>query len=332
MGRVGGRRTNQALLVLTAGAVGTGLAMFAVGSGWNRWATLAHGAIAVALVALVPWKSAIARRGLRRRGPWSAAPSLALAVAVLTALVTGLAHRTGGRELGPLLVMQVHVAAAVAAAALTTWHVATRPVPLPVRSTDLGRRTALRGGLLAGGAAAVTVALPHASDRYTRSLERGSFDPQRMPVTQWFLDEVAVVPVPPWRLQVGVRTWDLAQLVELGTEERTATLDCTGGWYATQRWRGVPLDRLLDASGTPAHGRRSIEVRSTTGYRRRFPAADAGVLLLATLVGGAPLSPGHGYPARLVAPGRRGFWWVKWVDRIDVDDRPWWWQPPLPLR
>jgi DMSO/TMAO reductase YedYZ molybdopterin-dependent catalytic subunit len=26
---------------------------------------------------------------------------------------------------------------------------------------------------------------------------------------------------------------------------------------------------------------------------------------------------------RLVAPGRRGFWWVKWVARLDVVDEPW---------
>jgi DMSO/TMAO reductase YedYZ molybdopterin-dependent catalytic subunit len=73
-------------------------------------------------------------------------------------------------------------------------------------------------------------------------------------------------------------------------------------------------------------------VRSATGYARRFPLGDAPHLLLATRVGGAPLSAGHGFPARLVAPGRRGFWWVKWVDAIEVDDVAWWWQPPLPLR
>ena len=45
----------------------------------------------------------------------------------------------------------------------------------------------------------------------------------------------------------------------------------------------------------------------------------------------APLSVGHGFPARLVAPGRRGFWWVKWVDRIELQTTPWWWQPPFPV-
>ena len=39
-------------------------------------------------------------------------------------------------------------------------------------------------------------------------------------------------------------------------------------------------------------------------------------MLLATHVGGEPISPGHGAPVRLVAPNRRGFQWVKWVDRI----------------
>jgi DMSO/TMAO reductase YedYZ molybdopterin-dependent catalytic subunit len=105
-----------------------------------------------------------------------------------------------------------------------------------------------------------------------------------------------------------------------------ATLDCTGGWYAEQTWRGARLDRLLDG----ADGE-SIVVRSITGYSRRFPRSDAAALLVATHVGDAPLSAGHGAPARLVAPGRRGFWWVKWITAIDVDDEPWWWQPPFPL-
>jgi transposase-like protein len=34
----------------------------------------------------------------------------------------------------------------------------------------------------------------------------------------------------------------------------------------------------------------------------------------------------------LVAAGKRGFEWVKWVDRIDANEGPSWLQPPLPLR
>jgi DMSO/TMAO reductase YedYZ molybdopterin-dependent catalytic subunit len=71
-------------------------------------------------------------------------------------------------------------------------------------------------------------------------------------------------------------------------------------------------------------------VTSLTGYVRRLPSGDAGRLLLATRVGDAPLSAGHGFPARLVAAARRGFWWVKWVDRIALSEVPWWWQAPFP--
>ena len=34
---------------------------------------------------------------------------------------------------------------------------------------------------------------------------------------------------------------------------------------------------------------------------------------------------------RLAAPGRRGFWWVKWVTSIELTPSPWWRQPPYPL-
>ena len=73
-------------------------------------------------------------------------------------------------------------------------------------------------------------------------------------------------------------------------------------------------------------------MRSVTGYSRRFAPDELGDLLLATSMGGAPLLPVLGAPVRLVAPGRRGFWWVKWVAAVEVGDAPAWWQPPLPLQ
>jgi DMSO/TMAO reductase YedYZ molybdopterin-dependent catalytic subunit len=61
---------------------------------------------------------------------------------------------------------------------------------------------------------------------------------------------------------------------------------------------------------------------SVTGYRWSLPLAEARSALLATGVGGAALSHDHGAPARPVAPGRRGFEWVKWVVRITVLTAP----------
>jgi DMSO/TMAO reductase YedYZ molybdopterin-dependent catalytic subunit len=147
-------------------------------------------------------------------------------------------------------------------------------------------------------------------------------------VTQWLDDQVPSLDAASWRLRVragaSVREWSWRELDGFSDRLR-ATIDCTGGWYAEQEWQGVWLDRLLPG------GRGSVVVTSVTGYRRRFPASERGRLLLATRVGGRPLEDGHGFPARIVAPGRRGFWWVKWVREVELDGEPWWWQPPFPL-
>lgn len=109
----------------------------------------------------------------------------------------------------------------------------------------------------------------------------------------------------------------------------TATIDCTGGWYAELDWSGRSLVSVV---GAVPHDARSVVVRSATGYARRFPIADLDRLLLATRYEHEPLRAGHGAPVRLVAPGRRGFWWVKWVVSVEVDTTPWWQQPPYPVQ
>ena len=174
---------------------------------------------------------------------------------------------------------------------------------------------------------------PGARRRVTGSHERGTDDPAAMPVTQWIGDEVpqgqaAGLDVVMGHTLVRMAVADL----DRGDAVR-AVLDCTGGWYAVQDWRGVRLDRLLaEHLGRELPPDGSIDVVSVTGFRRRLPLSGAGELLLATHAAGRPLSPGHGAPVRLVAPGRRGFWWVKWVARLEVVDAPWWLQPPFPLQ
>jgi hypothetical protein len=333
----GGRRTNLALLALLAAAVVTGALSFAIGGDWIRWAVVTHGVAGVGIVALAPWKSAISARGVRRRRP-GITVSLGLAAAIVVTIVTGVGHSTGLlRTIGPISAMQLHVAAAVASLPLAVWHVfARKTVP---RGTDVSRRNLLRGGVLLGGAAAGYVAveglvhvasLPGRTRRSTGSYERGSFRPAAMPVTQWLNDRVPVVDLHGWTLQVadaaGERDAAYEELLAHRHAVR-AVLDCTGGWFAEQEWEGVVLSDLLRPDDRAA----SIEVFSLTGYVRRLPVEDASRLVLATRVGGRAISPGHGFPLRLVAPGRRGFWWVKWVERVALSRTPWWWQAPYPL-
>jgi DMSO/TMAO reductase YedYZ molybdopterin-dependent catalytic subunit len=302
----------------------TGLIAFAVGTGWNVWATVAHGGVGFAILVLAPWKSSIVRRGLRKTRPGRAG-ALILTVLVATAVVSGALHSLGVLVRGgPVSTMQVHVAVAVAAIGLVLWHARKRRVRL--RAADVGRREILRGAsLLVAGTAVAGATRIGSARRFTGSHERGSFAPDAMPVTQWFNDSVPSIDATSWRLRVGEEEFTYGELVDFD-DAITAVLDCTGGWYARQRWEGVFLHRLIRGAAG-----RSLIVTSATGYSRTFPRSDASRLLLATRVGDAPLSEGHGYPARLVAPGRRGFWWVKWVMEIRIDDRPWWLQSPFPL-
>lgn len=332
-----GRRTNLALLVLLAAAVATGALAYATGMPWGQWVLVAHGAAGLAILLLAPWKSVIARRGLRRERPGSRA-SVVFAVLVSVAIAFGILHATGAAlSFAGVPTLSIHVGAALVSIPFAVWHVWARRVR--ARPTDISRRNVLRAGALLG-AAGVTYAvveglvrltgLRGSDRRFTGSFETGTDDPAAMPVTQWLNDDVPIVDGSTWRLTVatatGERAWTLDELSAFDDRVR-ATIDCTGGWFAEQDWEGVALSRLLPEIGEA----RSVLVRSVTGYARRFPVRDVPALLVATRVGDQALAPGHGFPARLVAPGRRGFWWVKWIDRIELSPTPWWWQSPFPL-
>ena len=328
-----GARTNLALLILLAAAFVTGSLAFAYGTVPARWSLILHATSGVGILLLMPWKSIIARRGVAR--PRSGrALSIVFSALVLISLAAGLAHSTGvWLWTGWLTAMEVHVGAALVAVPLAVWHVFARRIRL--RPADLSRRSFLRGAAVMAGAVAVygsselvvrAAGLPGNARRFTGSYEAGSFSPEAMPVSSWMFDAIPEIDAAAWKLRVGGTEMTHADL--LAFDDRvTATLDCTGGFYSTQDWTGVRLDRLLEGRTGE-----SIRVVSRTGYDRRFPFEEAPHLLLATHFGDLTLDAAHGFPARLVAPDRRGFWWVKWVVSVEVDDVPYWFQSPYPLQ
>jgi hypothetical protein len=268
-----GREINAALLALLVITTLSGVAAFGTGSEGPAGALVAvHGAAGIGLLLLAPAKASIVRRGLRRPGRSRKVISCALVVLVLAAVASGFLHALGGfRGYLGLLPMQIHVGAAVVALAVLGGHLWAHRRRPPVRPTDLDRRVALRGAGLGAGAAALWLVAPGRERRATGSHEVGSGAPAAMPVTQWMFDPVPRIAPARWRLRTPVGALDVAALAALPQRTERAVLDCTGGWWAEQEWRGVPLSAL--GLGLGLGGARAVDVVSATGYRRRLPPA-----------------------------------------------------------
>ena len=338
------RATNLTILALLLFELCSGLGSFLVGAPSGRWVFWLHGIAGLSLVVLMVWKWRIVSRSFARRGSgwWSFAPLL-LGALFLGVLGTGIWWALA--DSGPIRVplygslrpLVLHTALGLALTVPLLLHAAAR-WSKPRRSDFASRRNLLRLGLVGLGGLALWGGATAAGQprRFTGSRERGSLSGNGFPVTQWLGDERQRIDPERWRLSVEGLVerplrLDLEGLEALSRASRRATLDCTGGWFTRQEWSGLPLAEVL-AQAAPTAEARSVVVTSVTGFSRRFSLEEAQGLLLADRVGGERLSAGHGAPLRLVAPGRRGYHWVKWVARVEVSGQPGWWQSPLPLQ
>jgi DMSO/TMAO reductase YedYZ molybdopterin-dependent catalytic subunit len=141
----------------------------------------------------------------------------------------------------------------------------------------------------------------------------------------------------------------LEELRALPTRDVTVTMECAGNGRArlephvvsqpwlfeavgTARWRGVPVEAILDRAGVAEAATevlftgldRGVEGGEEQAYARSLPLAEARGedVLLAYEVNGVPLPPQHGFPLRLVVPGWYGMTSVKWLERITLVDEP----------
>ncbi len=327
--RRAGRRTNVALLILLIGAFVSGWVAFASGRPTTASVTTAvHGLFGIAVVVLLPWKNMIIRRA-----PVLRLASLALLILIIGCLLAGFVELfVGYATVAGVSPIQVHVGAAVIAVPLLVWHL-RRHRRQRIRRRDLSRRTLLRGSVMALGVGAGYVLLAGAAQWTSPGRPRAAtgsrpVDPNAIPATIWLFDRVPVL-VGAQRVAVAGSTVAVADLAARSGPVR-ARLDCTSGWYADAEWNGIRLAELIPRATLTAAA--SITVRSVTGYSRTFPATDAESLWLAVSCQGRPLSPGTGAPVRLVAPGRRGFWWVKWVASVEISTRSSWQQLPFPAQ
>ena len=113
-----------------------------------------------------------------------------------------------------------------------------------------------------------------------------------------------------------------SDILAMQADTRVVRLDCVEGWGLTARWTGVPLEDILNLAGVKA-GAKEVIFRAVDGYSSslHLDYATSGKVLLAYLDNGEPLSPERGFPLQVVAEGKWGYKWVKWLDHIQLIDQ-----------
>jgi len=324
------RVTNLVLLALAGALVATGLLAWVLTEAQAAPLYVAHRVLGLALVVALVAKYGIASASIRRRLGRALDPSVALSVLAGLALAATLALGLGW-TLGAVSfdtwgysALNIHVFLGLGLFALVAAHAALRWERRPSLIRLAGRRNALRLAGIGIVAAVATPLLERFADqrRATGSKHAASFSGNGFPLTIWNFDSIPEIRPEAWRIRIdGAVTlpssFTYAELVALPRSDRVAVIDCTGGWWSEQRWRGARIGELLARCG-PREDATAATVISVTGHRWTFPLAEVEDALLATHVGDEVLSAGHGFPARLVVPERRGFQWIKWVERIEI--------------
>ena len=336
-------RVVNGLLLLTIAALAfTGIVSLFANEAYTAFIFEAHRIGGAALLILLIPKAGIIVRSLRRRWRQRAVTEragviLSLVLLVLTlgtigaALGWSLARGPWAGEWGlPLIV--VHWYLGLGLIPLVIGHVALRwrnPNSVPRRHDFAGRRRSVGFAVAAlialGTWRGITVGASAtqartSQRRFTGSREFDDGTPNGFFVTAFINDNPAPLDLATWRLQIVGLVAHPLELDHTALRRETATMatiDCTGGIYATRDWSGLAVGPLLDAAALDPEATTAWFI-STTGHRWPLPLAEARRAILATHVSDEPLSHAHGFPLRLIAPERRGFQWIKWLTTIEI--------------
>ncbi len=135
-----------------------------------------------------------------------------------------------------------------------------------------------------------------------------------------------------WRLEVGglvdrPGTYTYQEIQNLPSVSRAITLECIasgvgGHLISTAIWQGVRLQTLLERHGDAQASARYIAFYSVDGYTVSLPLNEVLAVdpILAWRMNGVELPMRHGYPLRVLIPGRYGEENPKWLTRIELTD------------
>jgi DMSO/TMAO reductase YedYZ molybdopterin-dependent catalytic subunit len=166
-----------------------------------------------------------------------------------------------------------------------------------------------------------------------RGRRQTEVDPSRVPPGQYVTTDFPVLsagptphtPLDEWSFAIGgamgaARSWTWEEFTALPTEDVIVDIHCVTKWSKFDtRWRGVPVDTLLD--GAEPWGK-FVVAWCDGGYTTNLPLADVtgGKAWVAYEYRGEPLDPEHGGPARLLVPHLYFWKSAKWIRGINLGD------------
>ena len=169
------------------------------------------------------------------------------------------------------------------------------------------------------GGETVWAGITKQSDFYSISKNLEAFDP-KLTEAKWSLKVSGLVKNP--------RSYTLGELKAQPQRNLEATMVCIsnavgGGLIGNAIWNGSSLRPLLEQVGIDPKAR-FINWRAADGYIESLPLAAAleDDVLLVHGWNGQPLSQKHGFPLRVLIPGRLGMKQPRWITEIELSDKP----------
>jgi len=104
---------------------------------------------------------------------------------------------------------------------------------------------------------------------------------------------------------------------------RLATLPCVEGWSFIAKWTGPALASILDDAGVKPEAK--ILIFYTADSPAGYTSLDLSYIrdkdvIIALRLNDITLPQDRGFPFQVVAEGKLGYKWAKWVTRIEVSD------------
>jgi len=103
--------------------------------------------------------------------------------------------------------------------------------------------------------------------------------------------------------------------------KKVVTLFCVEGWEVKLLWEGILVKDLLDTADVDENAN-TIIFHAYDGFTTSFPIdyiMDNNIML-AYKMNNVTMPPERGFPFQLVAEGKWGYKWIKWITEIELSD------------